>query len=183
MRTTVISAPPLFSETVLRAAVAHIEATPDHWSQGSFLGTNEHGLTMCLAGWIAHLSGLDVYLCLRRDNSGRELVGHVRTLLGLDARAAQLLFWNFGTGAVHHPSVAMLKRRLTEILGVTFDDVPPEMTASVGSRLRDSLATGGFRIGHQKSCTARFDPDTSGWTSCTCPGTPNTSGREQVSQA
>lgn len=99
-----------------------IEAEPNRWNQNSFLGTSAHGITMCLAGWIAHLSGLDVAATMRRDPSGRTLVAHVRTLLGIGDRAAQILFWDFGVGMDYHPSVKRLKARIVELTGVTLDD-------------------------------------------------------------
>ncbi len=186
--TVIQKAPPLFGETVLRAAVRHIENQPDCWNQNSFLGTGPYGITMCLAGWIAHLAGVDVAENLRRDPSGKNLVGHVRALLGLSDRDAQMLFWDFGVGADKHPTVDKLKQRIKHVTKIDVDgpiidpqrlkqlrdyydnhDTSAELAAALNEdTVVIDVANGGFRLGHDAACEARFDAATSSYSACGC---------------
>ncbi len=118
--TILAPAPPLFGEAILRAAVRQIEAHPDRWNQNAFLGTGPYGATYCLAGWVAHLSGMDVEAVLSGPQGTRVLYEHVRALLGLTPTQAGNLFYDFGVGYRKPPSVADLKQRLTDVCGVDF---------------------------------------------------------------
>lgn len=104
----------------IRQVVYAIEANQHRWNQNSYSGTNEDGVrTYCLAGWTLHLDGRDVTSVLRKYQGNMRVFGLAMRILGLDRHQAHKLFSFWGQGE-HHPSVAQLKTRITEVTGVTF---------------------------------------------------------------
>lgn len=102
----------------IRKTVALIEANPEHFNMGDYVGTNTRcETTFCLAGWACAVDKGEDAVVSAWYNGGWQLDTLARKLLGLTQNQAEDLFFRTWIKTVDE-----LKEAIAEVTGVTFEE-------------------------------------------------------------